>query len=688
MTSISKFRVFGRVRPFIDSEFEGKSSDQIRSIVEMVGPKTVLLDPKENYSPKAQFEFDDSLWSIPSDYKLLHTYGDGSAAKKDFASQHYVYNLVAKEAPVAAFDGVNSTIMSYGQTGGGKTYTMMGKYDPFNVCGGDGPEGIIPRVCHDVFKMVETRRKEEEAKPEKERRDITVEVTFVEIYMEKVRDLLDKQAAARGEMREARIRVDPNSGPFVEDVTKYRVSNWSHCCKLLEQGSSMRTTSANVVHQQSSRSHAIFTLTVLQSRKVPAKDKYAAPTVETKSGRINLVDLAGSERGGFTDYVKESSKINTSLLALRRVIDTLVERQRITMEQVSAELQGLAPKGPLQQPPTVPYRDSVLTWLLSDSMGGNAMTTMIAALSPHEKNFNDTLATLQWSSKARNLVGVVKVNDSQSSVQSGMLGKRSDLQSSIHQQRQTVDGLRQELENRKSEAEELDKRSLKLKKIYMATLAEKETVEQHAAAYTLQRQLKQWAHRRRMATLRAQLDQLMQEIGERMAQIDALNGTIAANSAAIAAQQAESADQLARVVELEAKVAEYERCEEEFQKEYEVAMQLREEGESSIEELKQQLDAKAQAIEKEYDEATAELAEMKERHDSDCKRLEALELEISETPEGEEERLRAEAEALESECRDLDAKNQPLRQRRDELLQQKADLQKKIDEKNAKKKKK
>jgi hypothetical protein len=687
MSSITKFRVYGRVRPFIDSEFEGKTSGEIRSIVEMVGRKTVLLDPKENYSPKSQFEFDDSLWSIPGDYKLLHTYGDGSATKKDFATQLYVYNLVAKEAPVLAFDGVNSTIMTYGQTGGGKTYTMMGKYDPFTVCGGEGQEGVIPRVCHDVFQLVETRRKEEAAKPETERLEVTVEVTFVEIYMEKVRDLLDKHAAARGEMREARIRVDPQSGPFVEDVTKYRVSNWGHCCKLLEQGSSMRTTSANVVHQQSSRSHAIFTLTVLQSRKVPAKDKYAAPTLETKSGRINLVDLAGSERGGFTDYVKESSKINTSLLALRRVIDTLVERQRITMEQVSAELQGTTVRGPPQQPPAVPYRDSVLTWLLSDSMGGNAMTTMIAALSPHEKNYNDTLATLQWSSKARNLVGIVKVNDSQTSVQSGMTGKRSDLQSSIHHQRQTVDSLRQELDRRKTEAEEYDRRSLTLKRAYLASLAEKGVVEENAAAFSIQRRMRHWAHLQRMARLRAQLDALMALIGERMARVDALNAAIAASGAALAAQHAASADKEAEVAALEATVAEYEAKEEEFQKEYAAAMLLREEGESSIEEYKAQLDADAAAIESEFDEASAELIEVRERHDTDVRRLAALELAMSEVPDDEQERLQKEAESIEAANRDLDTSLQPQRQRKAELLQQKADLQKKIDEKNAKKKK-
>jgi hypothetical protein len=682
MSHITKFRVFGRVRPFIDSEFEGKQSSEIRSVIEMVGPRTIILDPKENYSPKAQFEFDDSLWSVPSDYKMLHTYGDGSASKKEFASQVYVYELVARDSPEQAFNGINSTIMSYGQTGSGKTYTMMGKYDPFSVCGGDGPEGIIPRVCHDVFQLVEKKRALEMDKEEKDRLEITVEVTFVEIYMEKVRDLLDRHAAARGEMREARIRVDPNSGPFVEDVTKYRVSNWAHCCKLLEQGSSQRTTAANVVHAQSSRSHAIFTLTILQSRKIPPKDKYSAATVETKAGRINLVDLAGSERGGFTDYVKESAKINTSLLALRRVIDTLVERQRILMEQVSAEISGIPIKGPPQQPPTVPYRDSVLTWLLSDSMGGNAMTTMVAALSPHEKNFNDTLATLQWSSKARNLVGIVRVNDTQSSVQSGMMGKRSDLQSSISQQRQTVDGLRQELSNMQTQAGEYDKKSLTLKKKYMSLLLDKEEVHHSAAAFAIQRRMRTFVHLQRVKKLRQQLEDHNAAIREKQERLTALNAVIAATRAEGATVLAEAGALKAHVKGLEAQVAEYDANEPEFVKKYEDAMKLRTVGEASIEELKQELKVQSKDIDTEYEQATAVVKTARERYDTDSARLAALQTEVAAVSQEEQDQLRQEAERLEAENKKKeDEQVAPLRARKDELLRQKKEFQDKIDKK-------
>lgn len=120
--------------------------------------------------------------------------------------------------------------------------------------------------------------------------------------MERVRDLLDpalRHTRGNEKLHDARIRLDPCSGPFVEGVTKYEVENWSQCCILLERGSMHRTTCATAVHNQSSRSHAIFQLTVIQEQTIPPKDRYSLPTLKTKAGRINLVDLAGSERGGF-----------------------------------------------------------------------------------------------------------------------------------------------------------------------------------------------------------------------------------------------------------------------------------------------------------------------------------------------------------------------------------------------------
>ncbi|KAG5504761.1 hypothetical protein GH5_05388 [Leishmania sp. Ghana 2012 LV757] len=486
MSEITSFRVVARVRPFIKEELLEMEGQERRSVVEMTSTKTILLDPKDGWSPKAQFEFDASLWSIPPTHRIVHTFQD--TKHKTYASQRDVYNLIAKDLVPHVFNGYNSCILTYGHTGSGKTYTMMGLYNPNASCGGDGEEGIIPRVSNDIFVILKERM-EEEAKT-KQLRDCTkfrVEVSFVEIYMERVRDLLDpalRHTRGSERLQDARIRQDPYSGPFIEGVTKYEVENWAQCCTLLERGSQHRTTCATAVHNQSSRSHAIFQLTVLQERVIPGSNKYALPSFKTQAGRIDLVDLAGSERGGFQDYVKESSAINISLLALRRVIDNLTERQNMLLEMAEAEITG---KHYRERPlPQVPFRDSVLTWLLSDSIGGNARTTMVATLSPLVKNYADTLATLQWSSKARNLVTLVKMND-QAMVHNGMASQAGALDNAVRIQRQNLDSLRQTLRSKQEAAQQLERQTKVLKKSIRKIRLRKQEVCEDRAAIIIQR---------------------------------------------------------------------------------------------------------------------------------------------------------------------------------------------------------
>ncbi|AYU78950.1 putative kinesin [Leishmania infantum JPCM5] len=457
-----------------------------RSVVEMTNTKTILLDPKDGWAPKAQFDFDASLWSIPPTHRIVHTFQD--TKHKTYATQKDVYNLIAKDLVPHVFNGFNSCILTYGQTGSGKTYTMMGLYDPNASCGGDGEEGIIPRVSNDIFIILKERMEEEaKTRPPRDRTKFRVEVSFVEIYMERVRDLLDpalRHTRGNERLQDARIRQDPYSGPFVEGVTKYEVENWAQCCTLLERGSQHRTTCATAVHNQSSRSHAIFQLTVVQEQVVPGNNKYALPAFKTQAGRINLVDLAGSERGGFQDYVKESAAINTSLLALRRVIDNLTERQNMLMEMAEAEITG---KHYQERPlPQVPFRDSVLTWLLSDSIGGNARTTMVATLSPLVKNYADTLATLQWSSRARNLVTLVKMND-QALVHNGMASHAGALDNAVRIQRQNLDSLRQTLRSKQEAAQQLERQTKELKKSLTKTRGRERAILQDRAALIIQR---------------------------------------------------------------------------------------------------------------------------------------------------------------------------------------------------------
>ncbi|RHW70814.1 kinesin [Trypanosoma brucei equiperdum] len=513
-TEIMRFRVYARVRPFIPEELADMEGQERRSVVEMTENKTVILDPKDGWAPKAQFEFDASLWSIPPEHRIVHTFND--TRHSTYATQRNVYDVIAKDLVPHVFDGFNSCVLTYGLTGSGKTYTMMGKYDPRATCGGDGEEGIIPRVSNDLFTILDKKRKEEE-KPNIRFR---IEVTFVEIYMERVRDLLDpalKNSKGSEKLQDARIRQDPYSGPFVEGVTKYQAENWAQCCLLLERGSTHRTTCATAVHNQSSRSHAIFQLTVIQEETIPAKDRYSRPTVRCQAGRINLVDLAGSERGGFQDYVKESAAINTSLLALRRVIDNLTERQNVLMEQAKAEVTG----GYFQERtlPQVPFRDSVLTWLLSDSIGGNARTTMVATLSPLAKNYGDTLATLQWSSKARNLVTLVKVNDAQTTVTDGMTSKAGELHNAVRIQRQNMDTLLESLRSKQAIAENLEKEMGSMTRQMTSIDTETNKMIRKRQAVTVQRTLlrKVWA--KQIKTLEERLQASQKRLAQKNATV-------------------------------------------------------------------------------------------------------------------------------------------------------------------------
>eukprot|EP00796_Vickermania_ingenoplastis_P009959 gene9959-6953_t len=477
-SEITAFKVYCRVRPFIAEELAEMEGQERRSIVEMSGNRTILLDPKDNWAPKAQYEFDASLWSIPPNHNLVHTFQD--TRRKDYSSQRDVYELVAKDL-----------------------------YNPKVPCGGDGPEGIIPRVSNDLFALLAQRQRSEPKPTDGATVKYRVEVSFVEIYMERVRDLLDpalRNAKGSDRLHDARIRQDPYSGPFVEGVTKYQVENWGQCCILLERGSQHRTTCATAVHNQSSRSHAIYQLTVIRETTTPSKGRYDRPTIQTQSGRINLVDLAGSERGGFQEYVKESAAINTSLLALRRCIDCLTERQNMLMEELRAEItEGYRPAE--RNLPQVPFRDSVLTWLLSDSIGGNARTTMIATLSPLVKNYGDTQATLTWSSKARNLVTLVKVND-QAVVQGGLNSQRGQLGNAVQNVRQTLDSLRETLKKKQSAAEKMARDTESMRQAAISADERTEVMLREMAAIIIQRAYQMYTYRARLRKLKTRHEEM------------------------------------------------------------------------------------------------------------------------------------------------------------------------------------
>lgn len=275
-----------------------------------------------------------------------------------------------------AFAGYNVCIFAYGQTGSGKSYTMMGKpTDPDEM-------GLIPRLCHDMFNRIGKDSGDVNLK-------YSVEVSYMEIYCERVRDLLNPS------MENLKVREHQHLGPYVEDLTKLAVRSYEDIYNFMDEGNKARTVAATNMNSTSSRSHAVFTIVLTQTRH----DEMTNLDTQ-KVSKISLVDLAGSERAGSTgaegQRLKEGANINKSLTTLGLVISKL------------AEDAGKKKKG---GPRVIPYRDSVLTWLLRENLGGNSKTAMIAALSPADINFDETLSTLRYADRAKQIVCRATVNE-------------------------------------------------------------------------------------------------------------------------------------------------------------------------------------------------------------------------------------------------------------------------------------
>ncbi|NWV46085.1 KIF1A protein, partial [Daphoenositta chrysoptera] len=342
-------KVAVRVRPFSARE----SSRQAKCVIQMQGNTTCITNPKLPKDATKHFTFDYSYWS--------HT----SEEDPNFASQRRVYEDIGEEMLAHAFEGYNVCILAYGQTGAGKSYTMMGRQEP-------GQRGIIPQLCEDLFARVAL-----EGSPEL---SFSVEVSYLEIYCERVRDLLNPKS--RGGLR---VREHPLLGPYVQDLSRLAVTSFADIADLMDSGNKARTVAATNMNETSSRSHAVFTIVFSQRRRDPLSDL----TTE-KVSRISLVDLAGSERadasGAKGIRLKEGANINKSLTTLGKVISALAEA---TSKK--------------KKPDFIPYRDSVLTWLLKENLGGNSRTAMIAALSPADSNYEETLSTLRYADRTKQI---------------------------------------------------------------------------------------------------------------------------------------------------------------------------------------------------------------------------------------------------------------------------------------------
>ncbi|XP_032070375.1 kinesin-like protein KIF16B isoform X2 [Thamnophis elegans] len=306
------------------------------------------------------------------------SYFSADPESSNYASQEMVFNNLGIDVLKSAFEGYNACIFAYGQTGSGKSYTMMGN---------PGDTGLIPRICEGLFKRVNEKTRWNEA-------SFRTEVSYLEIYNEHVRDLLRRKSSKTNNLR---IREHPKEGPYVEDLSKHLVQNYSDVEELMEGGNINRTTAATGMNDVSSRSHAIFTINFTQ-----AKFDTEMPC-ETVS-KIHLVDLAGSERADATGAtgvrLKEGGNINKSLVTLGNVISALADISQDASNPLIKKKQVF-----------VPYRDSVLTWLLKDSLGGNSKTIMIATISPADVNYGETLSTLRYANRAKNIINKPTINE-------------------------------------------------------------------------------------------------------------------------------------------------------------------------------------------------------------------------------------------------------------------------------------
>ncbi|XP_078266815.1 kinesin-like protein KIF1A isoform X7 [Rhinoraja longicauda] len=351
-------KVAVRVRPFNSREI-GRDS---KCIIQMSGNTTTIANPKQPKEAPKSFNFDYSYWS--------HT----TPADINYASQQQVYCDIGDEMLHHAFEGYNVCIFAYGQTGAGKSYTMMGKQEKEQ-------QGIIPQLCEDLFSKINDNANANLS--------YSVEVSYMEIYCERVRDLLNPKT--KGNLR---VREHPILGPYVEDLSKLAVTSYNDIADLMDSGNKARTVAATNMNESSSRSHAVFNIIFTQK----AHDSNADSSSE-KASKISLVDLAGSERADSTGAkgtrLKEGANINKSLTTLGKVISALAD-------VVSAD-SGSNKNKKKKKTDFIPYRDSVLTWLLRENLGGNSRTAMVAALSPADINYDETLSTLRYADRAKQI---------------------------------------------------------------------------------------------------------------------------------------------------------------------------------------------------------------------------------------------------------------------------------------------
>eukprot|EP01083_Nonionella_stella_P069573 185511_1 len=372
-------RVAIRVRPF--NSREKRKNAQLCVSMPTRNSCTIWNTAKQK---KKTFKFDYCYWSTNAEQP------------QGFTKQEDVFADLGHLYVDNAFKGYNSSVFAYGQTGSGKTFTMLGTAKK---------PGLIPRGCEEIFRRIE--------QDYSDNIQIEIEASYLEVYMDQIFDLLadpeDKKKKKKKKRQKLAIRFHPKKGPFVQGLTKHAVGNYRDIQKLMNVGLANRTVAETQMNKISSRSHCIFTLYMNQ---------YQSDGAVTAS-KINLIDLAGSERvnktGAMGQRMEELKKINKSLSALGDVISALADHAKF-----------------------VPYNNSVLTTLLSESLGGNSKTIMMAAISPADDNFDESLSTLRYAERVKKIKQIAKKN-------------RGDSKATVERElRSQIDKLKRQLDLRSS----------------------------------------------------------------------------------------------------------------------------------------------------------------------------------------------------------------------------------------------
>ncbi|KAJ9450015.1 Kinesin-related protein 1 [Diplonema papillatum] len=427
-TVTNAIQVMIRCRPFNKRETEWfeKNNKVVRPVVQMEGQKVIVLDPDNDYQPKDAFSYNNCFWSC-----------SGYESPNGMADQEDIYETTGKVLLAQALEGYNGCVFAYGQTASGKTYTMLGS--PANP-------GVSYLLIHELFKQI---AKETEDNPHSV---FTVEISFMEIYNEQARDLFNKKVKM-GEYSPVKIRQHPVLGIQVEGLLRVRVNCALDCEKQMERGVSERALAETKMNATSSRSHAICQISIQHAN---------AATGLRRNSLLNLVDLAGSERLKMTGVsgaqLTEAKNINQSLSTLRKVFDVLIANSKSKKQTIP------------------PYRESMLTWVLKESLGGNSRTMMIAAITPCEESLEDTMSTLRYAQKAKAIVCKVIQNEQ----------PNAKMVSNLKNQ---VDELQKQLEDRLRNGEANEERILDIREEYRVQIEETENALREAES--VERQMKE-----------------------------------------------------------------------------------------------------------------------------------------------------------------------------------------------------